>query len=81
MSGIFSAHPRVMLAFEQEGVLQEIMSDSAHPALQLESLQCWREILVIKEKRVESGEANRQTKSNTNISTSEKISCDQDGDT
>jgi len=80
MSGIFSAHPRVMLAFEQEGVLQEIMSDNAHPALQLESLQCWREILVTEEKRVESGEAKRQMESNTSISTSEKISGDQDGD-
>jgi len=80
MSGIFSAHPRVMLAFEQEGVLQEIMSDNAHPALQLESLQCWREILVIEEKRVESGEAKRQMESNSKISTSEKISGDQDGD-
>jgi hypothetical protein len=48
--------------------------------LSYESLQCWREILVIKEKRVESGEAKRQMKSNTNISTSEKIYGEQDGD-
>lgn len=80
MSAIFSAHPRIMLAFEQEGVLQDIMSDNADPALQLESLQCWREILVTEEKRIESGEAKRQMESKINLSTSEKVSGDQDGD-
>jgi len=80
MAGIFSAHPRVMLAFEQEGILKEIMSDSAHPTLQLESLQCWREILISEELRVESGEAKRQMELKSDITTSKKISGDQDGD-
>jgi hypothetical protein len=56
------------------------MSNSAHPTLQLESSQCWREISVIEETRIESVEAERQMESNTNISTFKKVSGDQDGD-
>lgn len=80
MAGIFSSHPRVMLAFEQEGSLSEIMSDDAHPTLQLESLQCLREILTTEEMRVESGEAKRKMETKADITTSKKISGDQDGD-
>lgn len=80
MSGIFSAHPRIFLAFQQKGVLEEILSDNAHPTLQLESLACLREILHMEENRVESGEASRQMQSKNDITTSKKISGDQDGD-
>ena len=80
MAGVFSAHPRVMLAFEQEGLLEEVMSDAAHPTLQLESLQCWRQILMSEELRVESGAAKRQMESKEKITTSKKVSGDQDGD-
>ncbi len=80
MSGVFSAHPRIMLAFEQQGVWKDIMADKAHPDLQLEALQCWRDILMCEEMRVESGEAKRQMESKDNITTSKKVSGDQDGD-
>lgn len=80
IAGIFSSYPRIMLAFEQEGTLCEVMSSDAQPELQLEALQCWREILTTEEQRVESGEAKRQMESKANITTSKKISGDQDGD-
>ncbi len=80
MAGIFSGNPRILLDFQQKGVLEEVMSDQAHPSLQLESLQCLREILTAEEMRVESGEACRQMESKNGITTSKKISGDQDGD-
>ncbi len=80
MSGVFSAHPRIMLAFQQQGVWNDIMSDKSDLDLQLEALQCWRDILVCEEMRVESGEAKRQMESKDNITTSKKVSGDQDGD-
>lgn len=80
MSGIFSAHPRIMLAFEQRGILKKIMSDDSHRKLQEEALICWRDILICEEKRVESGEAKRQMESKDCITTSKKVSGDQDGD-
>jgi len=80
MSGIFLARPRVMLIVQQHGLLEETMSDTAPPELQLEALQCWQEILVSEEMRIESGEAKRQMESNDQISLSNQISGDQDSD-
>jgi cohesin loading factor subunit SCC2 len=80
IAGIFSSYPRIMLAFEQEGTLYEVMSSDAQPELQLEALQCWREILITEEQRIESGEAKRQMESKADITTSKKVSGDQDGD-
>lgn len=80
MAGIFLARPRIMLAVEQHGLIEDVMSDTAPVELQLEALQCWREILVSEELRIESGEAKRQMESNKRISLSNKISGDQDSD-
>lgn len=80
LASIFFVHPRFMLAFEQQGNLSEIMSENADPTLQLESLKCWTDILISEETRVESGEAKKQMESKRSISTSKKVSGDQDGD-
>ena len=80
MAGIFIAHPRILLAVEQNGILDDVMSEKSHPQVQLETLICWREILESEELRIESGEAKRKMESKENITLSQKISGDQDGD-
>ncbi len=80
MSGVFSAHPRILLAVEQTGLLRKVMSNDSHPDLQLEALHCWVDILLCEEQRIESGEAKRQMESRNKISLSNKISGDQDSD-
>ncbi len=80
MAGIFFSHPRIMLELQEQGTLKELMSETSHPNLQLETLKCFQEILVSEEQRVESGEAKRQMQSKENITLSKKISGDQDGD-
>lgn len=47
LSGVFMARPRVMLMNEQDGTIEEIMSSDSSTALQLESLRCWKEILLV----------------------------------
>jgi len=80
MAGIFLARPRIMLAVEQHGLIEDVMSNTAPVELQLEALQCWREILTAEETRIESGEAKRQMESNKQISLTNQISGDQDSD-
>ncbi len=80
MSGIFSSHPRIMYALQEQGSLQELMSETSHPLLQLETLKCFQGILLLEESRIESGEAKRQMQSNEKITSSKKVSGDQDGD-
>ena len=80
MSGIFSSHPRIMYALQEQGSLQELMCEASHPLLQLETLKCFQGILLSEESRVESGEAKRQMQSNNEITSSKKVSGDQDGD-
>lgn len=48
LSGVFTARPRVMLMLEEDGTIKDIMSPSSPVALQLESLQCWKEILLVR---------------------------------
>mmetsp|Transcript_23952 Transcript_23952/g.35409 ORF Transcript_23952/g.35409 Transcript_23952/m.35409 type:complete len:897 (+) Transcript_23952:3532-6222(+) len=80
MCGAFIARPRLMLAVEHTGVLSDVMSDKAHPDLILESLKCWCDILLSEERRIESGEAKEEMDMKESITTSVKISGDQDGD-
>ncbi len=47
MNGIFISRPRVVLAAEQMGIISAILSDNASPGVQLESLRCWRDILLV----------------------------------
>jgi cohesin loading factor subunit SCC2 len=80
LSGIFMARPRVLLMLEQDGTIGELMSHDSPTDLQLESLRCWRDILLVEEKRVESGEAKARMDATTGITVSKRISGDQDGD-
>lgn len=79
LSGIFMGRPRVLLMLEQDGTIGEIMSQDSPADLQLESLRCWRDILLVEEKRVEGREAKERMDA-TGITVSKKISGDQDGD-
>mmetsp|Transcript_19722 Transcript_19722/g.43011 ORF Transcript_19722/g.43011 Transcript_19722/m.43011 type:complete len:2026 (+) Transcript_19722:197-6274(+) len=79
MNGIFIAQPRLMLAVEQTGLLADVMSEKSGREQQLAALQCWRELLLCEEKRVESGEAREQMEAK-HITLSKRISGDQDED-
>lgn len=48
MTGIFISRPRVMLMLEQDGTIEDIMSPQSPTDLQLESLRCWKEILLVR---------------------------------
>ena len=80
MAGIFIAHQRILLAVEQNRILDDVMSEKFHPHVQPETLICQREILESEELRIESGEAKRKIESKENITLSQKNSGDQDGD-
>jgi hypothetical protein len=47
LSYIFIARPPVMLNLEQDGTIEDLMSLDSPVELQLESLLCWKEILVV----------------------------------
>lgn len=51
LGGTFVAQPRLLLLLEQNGLIESVMSKSADVALQLESLQCWRKILLVRQAR------------------------------
>jgi cohesin loading factor subunit SCC2 len=80
LGGIFVAQPRLMLKLEQIGLIADVMSDTTHASVQLESLQCWRNILLAEEKRVDDGHAKAKMDADQNITVSKRISGDQDGD-
>lgn len=80
LGGIFISRPRVLLAMQQAGTIESIMAADSEPELQLQALRCWREILLAEENRIESGDAKAKMESNQNITTSNKISGDQDSD-
>jgi len=80
MSGVFISRPRVVLAAEQLGIITSIISEAAPPVLQIESLRCWRDILLAEEKRIESGAAKDKMQAQKDITVSNRISGDQDGD-
>jgi cohesin loading factor subunit SCC2 len=80
MNGVFISRPRVVLAAEQLGIITSVMSEAAPPSVQVETLRCWRDILLAEEKRVESGAAKEKMQAQKNVSVSQRISGDQDGD-
>lgn len=80
LGGIFVAQPRLMLKLEQIGLICDVMSDAAHPSLQLEALQCWQNILTAEEKRIDDGHAKAKMDADESITVSKRISGDQDGD-
>jgi len=80
LCGVFIAQPREMLRMDQSGLVNQVMAPESPLCLQLESLICWRDILLTEEARIESGEAKKKMDSKTNITVSKKISGDQDAD-
>eukprot|EP00980_Cylindrotheca_fusiformis_P014094 scaffold3702_cov126-Cylindrotheca_fusiformis.AAC.6 len=80
MCGVFIAHPRELLRMNQVGMISKVMSTESPPSLQIEALQCWREILLAEEARIDSGEAKAKMDSKKSITLSKRISGDQDGD-
>lgn len=47
LSCVFMSRPRVMLYLEQDGTIEELMSSDSPVELQLETLRCWKEILLV----------------------------------
>ena len=47
LGGIFVSQPRLLLELEQVGLIDKVMSSDADVSLQVESLQCWRTILLV----------------------------------
>ena len=80
MTGILIAHPKALLSLQQTGFIEEVMSDRSPELLQIEALQCWKEVLLAEEERVESGVAKNQMLAKESYSASKRISGDQDGD-
>lgn len=80
MNGVFISRPRVVLAAEQFGIFTSVVSEQSPSSVQIESLRCWRDILLAEENRIESGVAKKQMQSQATISVSKRISGDQDGD-
>lgn len=76
LTGIFIARPRVILYVEEMGTIEEVMSDVAPHELQREALQCWKEILLAEERRIESGAAKEEMDAHEDITVSKRI----DGD-
>lgn len=48
MGGIFVTQPRLLLQLDQEGLIGNLMADSSGVPLQLESMQCWYNILEVR---------------------------------
>ena len=47
LCGVFISHPREMLRMDQSGLITQVMAPDAALSLQLESLVCWRDILLV----------------------------------
>ena len=80
MTGILIAHPKALLSLQQTGFVDEVMSERSPQLLQIEALQCWKEVLLAEEERIENGVAKSQMLQKETYSTSKRISGDQDGD-
>jgi hypothetical protein len=51
----------------------DVMSDVTHAGVQLESLQCWRNILLAEENDVDDGHATRWTPTNITVSSESQV--------
>ena len=80
MNGVFISRPRVVLAAEQLGIITSVISESAPSSVQIESLRCWRDILLAEEMRIESGAAKARMALEKDVTVSKRVSGDQDGD-
>lgn len=47
LCGVFISRPREMLRMDQSGLITQVMAPDASLSLQLESLICWRDILLV----------------------------------
>lgn len=47
LSGVFIAHPRELLRLDQSGLITRVMSRNSPSDVQIESLRCWRDILLV----------------------------------
>ena len=80
LKGIFVAYPQLLLQLDHVGLFDEIMADDAGEPLQLEALECWRNILEAEERRIDSGQAEEKMETDGTITLSKRISGDQNGD-
>jgi len=80
MNGVFISRPRVVLVAEQMGIITSVIGDEAPPSVQIESLRCWRDILISEEKRIDSGAAKAKMEAQKDVTLSKRIGGDQDGD-
>jgi hypothetical protein len=48
LCGVFLAQPREMLLMDQSGLLTEVMSPTSPLSVQMESLRCWRDVLLVR---------------------------------
>ena len=80
MNGVFISRPRVVLVAEQLGIITSVIGNEAPPSVQIESLRCWRDILISEEERIDSGAAKAKMEATKNVTLSKRIGGDQDGD-
>lgn len=80
MNGVFISRPRVLLVAEQMGIITNVIEEETPPSVQIESLRCWRDILISEEKRIDSGAAKAKMEAQKNVTLSKRIGGDQDGD-
>jgi cohesin loading factor subunit SCC2 len=80
LGAVFVQHPRLMLACAQSGLVDCVMASDSPLEVQLTSFACWKDISVSEERRIDSGEAKKKMDQKKSITTTKKISGDQDGD-
>ena len=80
LKGIFVAYPQLLLQLDHVGLFDEIMADEAGGPIQLEALECWRNILEAEERRIDSGQADAKMEAEGKVTLSKRISGDQNGD-
>lgn len=80
MNGVFISRPRVVLVAEQLGIITSVIGKDAPPSVQVESLRCWRDILLCEEEPIDSGAAKAKMATQKNVTLSKRIGGDQDGD-
>jgi len=91
ISGVFIGTPKLFLQAEQLGLIDEVMGPLSSIAVQRQALECWSEVLLHQEKKVEELNLKAAAKMNNksmadggfgspNKSVSQQVSGDQDSD-